>query len=351
MTNDTTAAVAEFLRTEMARHHIPGLSLAVVRQGKPVLLQGYGWANLEWQIPATPTTVYEIASITKLFTATAIMRLVESGRISLGDTLGKHLPHMPEAWHHVTVKQMLMHQSGIKSYTDVPSYWETTRHDLSREEILDLVRALPLSFAPGARSAYENTAYYLLGFLLEQISGQAYADFLRTHFFTPLGMRDTRANDYAAVVPRRAAGYSWRDGQWVNKPYYSTSGTYAAGILLSTVVDLAHWDAAVRRHAILSPQTHALMLTPHPSQAQNERQFDYWHGLGWFLLTHNEHPFAGHNGGIQGFAGSYVHFLQRDLTIILLHNQDNAIPPHEIALAVADFYLPSAPELSSHAPS
>ena len=337
--------VNEYVRQEMSRLRIPGLSLAVVQQGQPVLLSGYGWANLEWGSAAAADTVYEIASVTKLFTATAIMMLAQSGQLSLSDCIGQHLPEVPAAWRDVTLQHILTHQSGIKSYTDMPRYWETTRHDLSRAEILDLVRDLPLRFPPGERSAYDNTGYYLLGLLLERASGLSYADFLQQRIFAPLEMNDTRANDYAAVVPRRAAGYSLRGDQTVNKPYYSTAGTFSAGILLSTVADLAKWDIAVRRHALISPQTHAQMLTPHPSRQGNEQEFGYRHGLGWFLLEHKTHPFAGHNGGIQGFASSYVHFWQRDLTVILLCNLDNIPAPHEMALRVADFYLPTAPVL------
>ncbi len=349
MTDAIIDQVNNYIRQEMLRRHIPGLSLAVVQQGQPVLLAGYGQSNLEWEIGAAPDTVYEIASVTKLFTAMAIMMLVESGRLSLSDTIGQYLPEMPRTWHAITLQHILTHQSGLKPYTDMPRYWETTRHDLSREEILGLVRDLPLRFTPGERSAYDNTGYYLLGLILERASGLSYADFLQQRIFAPLQMNDTRANDYAAIVSRRAAGYSLRAGQHVNKPYYSTAGTFSAGILLSTVADLAKWDVAVRRHILIAPQTHAQMLTPHPSVQGNEQEFGYWHGLGWFLLKHNGHPFAGHNGGIQGFASSYAHFLQRDLTVILLCNLDNIETPHEIALRVADFYLPVTPEMSPQA--
>lgn len=341
-----TNQVNDYIRQEMSRLHIPGLSLAVVQGGQPVLMVGYGWANLEWEIAAAADTVYEIASVTKLFTAMGVMMLVESGQLLLQATVGEYLAKLPPAWRDITLQHILTHQSGLKPYTDMPRYWETTRHDLSREEILDLVRDQPLRFAPGERSAYDNTGYYLLGLILERVTGLSYADFLQEWIFTPLQMNDTRANDYAVVVPRRAAGYTLRHDQRCNKPYYSTAGTFSAGILLSTVADLAKWDVAVRRHALIAPQTHVQMLTPHPSRQSNEQEFGYSHGLGWFLLQHKDHPFAGHNGGIQGFASSYVHFLQRDLTIIMLCNLDNIPAPHEIALRVADFYLSTAPELS-----
>ncbi len=164
--------IDEYIQEMMIEKQIPGLSVAVVREGEAVLVQGYGLANLEHSVPATPHTAYEIASIGKTFTATAIMMLVEEAVISLEDAIAIYLDDLPLAWQSVTIKQILSHQSGIPSYTDAPNYWEITRLDLDKSEILALVNHLPLKFPPGEFSAYDNTGYYLLGLLLEQVTGQ-----------------------------------------------------------------------------------------------------------------------------------------------------------------------------------
>ncbi|MCZ7547194.1 MAG: beta-lactamase family protein [Anaerolineae bacterium] len=237
----SSEAISARIQEAMDRHRIPGLSIAVVQDGAPRLVAGFGMANVELSAPATPDTVYEIASVTKLFTATAVMRLVEEGLVALDEPIATYLPDLPSAWRPVTVRHCLAHQSGIRNYTSVPAYWDTTRLDLPRADILRLVSDLPLDFAPGARWSYDNTGYYLLGFLIERVSGLSYGAYLERHIFRPLGMEATRVNDPAALVPNRAAGYTVREGALQNAPYYSPSGTFSAGVLLSTVADMARW--------------------------------------------------------------------------------------------------------------
>lgn len=329
-------AVDNFITEAMTRHQIPGLSLAVVQDGAVRLLSGYGLAHLEHQVPATAHTVYEIASLTKLFTATAVMRLVEAGRLALTDPLAAHLPDLPPAWSAITIRHILAHQSGLKSYTQVKEYWRSTRLDVSRPAILDLVRHRPLDFQPGQRHAYDNTGYYLLGLLIEQISGQSYGQFLAEQIFEPLGMTATRVNDPYAIVPHRAAGYTGRDGHLRNAEYYSPAGTFSAGVLLSSAADLATWAATLHTDALLSPASRELMWRPHPSAAANEREFHFSLGLGWFLVDWQGRTFAGHNGDIVGFAASLVHFPAERLTGILLCNRDELETPHLLALGALE---------------
>ncbi|HEY9650339.1 MAG TPA: serine hydrolase domain-containing protein, partial [Coleofasciculaceae cyanobacterium] len=180
--------IDDYIQATMAREHIPGLSVAVIQEGEPILVKGYGLANVEHSVPATEDTVYEIASIGKTFTATVTMMLVEEGVISLNDWIVDYLDNPPEAWHPVTLKHILSHQSGIPSYTDAKNYWDITRLDLSKAEILALISELPLKFQPGDYSAYDNTGYYLLGLMLEKVTGQTYGELLRDRIFAPLGM-------------------------------------------------------------------------------------------------------------------------------------------------------------------
>ncbi len=332
-------AVHNHIRREMVQQQIPGLALSVMVQGEPVLLHGYGYANLEHEIPVTPHTVFEMASITKLFTATAVMMLVQESKLALSERLSHCLPNLPEAWQAITIRQVLTHSSGLKGYTDTPRYWETTRLDISREAILDLVRDEPLLFPPGQRYHYDNTGFYLLGLLLEQVSGKTYGDLLDALIFTPLGMADTRANDPYAIVPRRAAGYSLQDGALRNKAYYSTAGTFSAGVLLSTVSDMAKWDAALYTEKLLETAVLQQMWTPNPIERRNERLLNFSLGLGWFLVDHRETFFAGHGGGIIGFSSTYLRFLREGVSVVLFCNRDEVTEPHKLALFVAEEYM------------
>jgi CubicO group peptidase (beta-lactamase class C family) len=321
----------------MAQWHVPAISLAINFRGETVFCAGFGMANLEHMVPATDKSVYEIASITKLFTASAVAMLADIGTLSLGAPLGALLEDIPSQWRDITLAQLLSHQSGIVAYTDVPAFWEQTRLDRSPRQLLDLVRDLPLRFEPGERYGYDNTGYILLGLVIEAVSGQRYADFLTTAIFEPLGMSDSRANDYAAIVPRRAAGYEWWDNALQNKEFYSSGNTFSAGCLLSTAADLALWDRTLG--ALMSERQLAAMWEPYPSSQGNELAAGFSVGMGWFLLTHDGHRVAAHNGSTQGFSSAYVRFLDSELSVILLANSGTLGEPHELAFAAADIYL------------
>ena len=187
----------------MQRRHIPGVSVAIVKDGKVVLAKGYGLANVELGVPATADTVYQLASVTKTFTATAIMMLVAEGKLALDDRITDRLPDLPAAWQDVTVRHLLSHTSGIKSYTSVRDFYKSTRKDYARREILDLVAKEPLEFAPGEKWNYCNTGYFLLGMLIEKVTGKQYGEFMDERIFKPLGMTRTRVNDLRAIIPDR----------------------------------------------------------------------------------------------------------------------------------------------------
>ena len=332
--------VTQFVLEKLKENHVPGCSIAILRDGEVQLMMGFGLANVEHDVPASAETVYEIASITKLFTATAIMQLVQAGKLKLSDPITSHLPDLPTAWSAVTIRHILTHQSGIKSYTAVDAYWDTTRLDISRSAILDLVRDLPLQFTPGTRQAYDNTGYYLLGLLIEAVSGESYGDYLRRHVFAPLGMDDTRVNDPYEIVPRRASGYSVENKTVRNKVYYSPSGTFSAGVLLSTVVDLAKYAQSLYGDVLLSEPMRRLMWEGVVSAEKNELANNFQLGLGWFLVDWKDgRTFAGHNGSIVGFASAFAHFLDDRTTVIVLGNSDQLSAPQLLGFEVADLLL------------
>jgi CubicO group peptidase (beta-lactamase class C family) len=236
--------VDDFIRAEMKRENIPGLSLAVLKHGNILKEKGYGLANVEWSVPATPETVYQLASVTKCFTATAVMQLVEDESLTLKDRIATHLPNLPKAWSEITVWHLLTHSSGIKSYTQLAEIADHPERTFTKDEMIALVADLPLEFRPGERYDYSNTGYYLLGMLIEKVSGQSYGAFLKRRIFTPAGMTSTRVNDFSELIPRRATGYVLRDGAIRNGLFVNPSQPFAAGALVTSA---RIWPSGMQR--------------------------------------------------------------------------------------------------------
>ncbi len=230
--------VDDYISARMRQLHIPGLSLAIVRDGRITKAQGYGFANLELRAHATKETVYEIGSNTKQFTAAAIMMLVEDGKIRLEDTITKYFPEAPETWRGITIKHLLTHTSGIQNHVAVPHWLDAFRTNLAfetapaRDELLKMFFKLPLEFQPGETWAYDNTGYYLLGIIIEKASGKSYWQFLDERIFKPLGMDATRSTDPQALVPNRASGYEWKTDHFENRPILLPPIAFSAGSLL-----------------------------------------------------------------------------------------------------------------------
>lgn len=343
--------IDEYIQTTMTKNQIPGLSVAVVQEGEPVLVKGYGLANLEHSVPATEHTVYEIASVGKTFTATVTMMLVEEEVISIDKPITDYLNHPPLAWQSVTIKHILSHQSGIPSYTDVPNYWEITRLDLSKPEILALVTDLPLKFSPGEFSAYDNTGYYLLGLMLEKVTGQSYGDLLQERIFTPLAMNATVMNHPRDIVLHRAAGYRLPNTQLINKPYYSPSVTYSAGGQISSVEDMVKWEQALYNATLLKSSTLDMMWTSHPpNQGDDWQKLKCVAGLGWWVLNYEDRRVVGHNGSILGFASNITRFIDDKITVIIFCNLDKISRPDAIAKEIAGYYCPSLQEIELQPP-
>ncbi|WP_392534706.1 serine hydrolase domain-containing protein [Nostoc sp. C117] len=335
----------------MTKNQIPGLSVAVVQEGEPVLVKGYGLANVEHSVAATEYTVYEIASVGKTFTATVTMMLVEKGVISLDESITDYLDNLPLAWQSVTIGHILSHQSGIPSYTDAPNYWELTRLDLSKSEILALVTDLPLKFPSGEFSAYDNTGYYLLGLVLEKVTGQSYGDLLQTRIFGPLGMNATVMNDPRDIVPHRAAGYRLPSSKLINKPYYSPSVTYSAGGQLSSVKDMVKWEQSLCSATLLKQSTLDLMWTAHfPKRGNNWEKLKYVAGLGWWVFNYGDRRVVGHNGSILGFTSNITRFIHDKITVILLCNLDKISRPDAIAKEIAGYYCPALRKIALQPP-
>jgi CubicO group peptidase (beta-lactamase class C family) len=312
-------------------------TVLVARDGKPILNQGFGQANRELNVPVKPDTAFRLGSITKQFTAASIMQLSEQGKLSIDDPIGKYYAAAPASWKKVTLKHLLTHRSGIPSYTDLPNFFRTlAQTERSPEQIIEMTRDLPLQFEPGSKFSYDNSGYIILGFVIEKVSGEKYADYVRKHILEPLGMKHSGYDDTRAIVPGRAAGYEVEKGVWTNAPYIDMSLPYAAGSLYSTTGDLLLWEEAFFTDKVVSKASRAAMTTDYGSN----------YGFGLVPKTLGTHRLIGHSGGINGFSTNLRRYPDDGLTVVVLSNLESA-PSMEIAQELAALYLglPAAPVL------
>ncbi|MDI1243594.1 MAG: serine hydrolase [bacterium] len=317
----------------------PGASVIVVRDGRVILRKGYGRANMELGVPVEPDMVFRIGSITKQFTAVAILMLSEQGKLSLEDDITKFLPDYPTKGQKVTIEHLLTHTSGIKSYTSLPEWAAQWRKDISMSELIGIFKDKPMDFAPGDRWAYNNSAYVLLGAVIEKISGQTYGDFVENNIFAPLGMKNSFYDNTDRVIPRRVAGYSKGKDGFVNAAYLSMTQPHAAGSLVSTVDDLAIWDAALYTDKLVKQTSLARAWTS--AKLNNAKATNY--GYGWSISNYEGHPIIEHSGGINGFA-SYALRMPRDKVFVaMLTNRDFESPGKHVlkiaALAIGKPYI------------
>ncbi len=326
-------AVAGKVRAEMQRQHIPGLSLLVIQDGKTVLAQGFGLANVELQVPVKPETVFQSGSVGKQFTATAIMMLVEDGKVGLDDPLTKYFHDAPQAWNDVTVRELLSHTAGFGDY---PKNFDF-RKDWSEDEELKLIESIALRFPPGTKWEYSNLGYVTLGVLIHRVTGEFYGDFLEQRIFQPLGMNSTRIISEADIVPNRAAGYRMVKGELKNQEWVAPLvNTTADGSLYFTTLDLAKWDAALYPEKLLKRSSLDLMWTPVKLKNGETNKGNY--GFGWFIEQRKGHRCIHHDGSWQGFETAIDRYVDDHLTVVALDNLADS-KPGEITQHVAELYL------------
>jgi D-alanyl-D-alanine carboxypeptidase len=313
-----------------------GLSVAVARGERLVLNKGYGKADLEHNVPATDASIFRIASVTKQFTAAAVLRLVERGKLALDDEITKYVDFLMRG-RTVTIRHLLTHTSGIKNYTDVPGFFETgTTRDLAPANVLDPVRDLPMDFEPGTKWAYSNTGYHLLGMVIEKVTGVPYAKHMQDEFFTPLHLTHTRYDIATDVIPGRARGYGVINGAPANASYLSMTIPYAAGGLLSSAGDLVKWQLALNGGKVVSAESFKQMTTPAALSDGSVASY----GFGLFMSEVDGHPNFMHEGGIPGFNSILVYFTNEHLSIEVISNSPAASAGQIAAeIARADFAM------------
>lgn len=331
----------DYVRSQIRLRHIPGLSLAVVKNGRVVRAQGYGLANVEMNVPASSHTVYQLASLTKQFTATAIMLLVQDGKIAVDDPICSYVDGLPETWRAITLRHLLTHTSGLKDYLteaeDAPGSSVKSHEETTPEKNVRSISGFPLDFAPGERYAYSNSNYLLLSMVVHRVSGLPYDQFLAERVFKPLQMTTTRLTSSQDLIPDRAAGYTWTGTQWRNSAALNpTLWDNGDGGILSTVLDLAKWDAALYQNTILTEASKRQMWTPlHLNDGQAGS-----YGFGWGIGEQKGHRLLWHTGGRPGTSTAIARYVDDRLTVIVLADQDNS-RCIDIAHRIAGFYLPS----------
>jgi D-alanyl-D-alanine carboxypeptidase len=299
---------------ELVRKHRLSGAVSVAKDGKPVLRKGYGLANAEWDIPNTPDTKFRIGSITKQFTAVAILQLVEQGKLKLDDPIARHYDGAPAAWEKVTIHHLLNHTSGIPSYTNIKGFFQSSgsRNPLTSAEIVKITQDKPLEFEPGSQYNYNDSAFVLLGHLVEKLSGMKYDAYLREKILTPAGLTDTGYDWTGTVLRKRASGYS-PDG--TNTTYLDMTLPHGAGAMYSTVDDMVQWDRALIAGKLIGKESWTKMTTPGRSN----------YGYGLIIKTIAGHNSQSHGGGINGFNTHFMRFPDDGVVIAVFSNVNGPV--------------------------
>lgn len=312
--SEVASKAEEYMTARAARDKFSG-TILIAQDGKPIIRRAYGLANIELDVPCKPETVYRLGSITKQFTATAVLILQEQGKLKLSDPVSKYVPKAPKSWDKITIEHLLTHTSGIPNYTGLPSFAKLMTTKLALPELIATFKDLPLDFPPGEKFKYSNSGYIVLGQVIETATAKPYERFLKDAILGPLGMGASGYDNPIVILKNRAAGYSKFLGLVIaNADYIDMSLPHAAGALYSTVDDLLKWDQAITTAKLVPAKSLEAMFTP--------RKGNY--GYGWMIerkfgLTRQQH-----GGRIPGFVAMIERFPAEKLLIVILSNQDYA---------------------------
>ena len=335
--------IDQYVTAQMRDQHIPGLEVGIYRRGQIVFAKGYGLASVELNVPVRPEMVFQSGSVGKQFTATAIMMLVEAGKIDLEDSIGKYFEHAPKRWQAIKIKHLLSHTSGLGEYE---SEERTTafglfnfRQDLTEEQLLERMETMTIDFAPGEKWRYTNTNFVLLGIVIHKVTGQFYGDFLAQRIFEPLSMSSTRIISDIEIIPNRAVGYELENGVLRNQTWVSpTFNSTADGALYFNVLDLAKWDGALYGEQLLKQATLQRMWTVFPLNNGQPNSGHY--GFGWEMNAVRGHKIIEHGGTWQGFRSHIARYVDDGLTIVVLSNVSPS-SPSKMAHAIAGLCDPA----------
>lgn len=327
LTNSCAASIAESFDAALAPHFSladkPGAVVIVTKRGKTLFKKAYGLADLEHQIPLQADMIFRLGSMTKQFTAVAVLMLADEGKLSVKDEITKYLKDYPTQGRKITIEHLLTHTSGIKSYTDLPAFRDMVAVDKTEQQIIDLIKSEVLEFEPGEKFLYGNSGYFLLGVIIEKVAGMPYPNFMAKRIFEPLGMTKTAYEGYERTAEKRVQGYNG------TKKAISISMTlpFSAGALVSTVDDLAKWNAAISAGQLLKPTTWKQAFTPYRLNKGAATNYGY----GWVLKQFNGRETAMHDGAISGFLASAMRFPADDIYVAVLMNDERNTTWHYIS--------------------
>lgn len=338
---DPGAKLSESAYAELLDKHFdrdgPGASVLVMKKGENIYRNAIGFANLELEVLMKPEHVHRIGSITKQFTAVAILMLWEQGKLDLQDPITKFIPDYPTKGKTITVEHLLTHTSGIKSMTGMPGFFEQAKNDISTTEMMDYFKNEPMDFDPGEEFRYNNSGYYLLGVIIENLSGKTYADFIQANIIGRTGMHNSHYGGFQKLIPMRADGYEAQGEQYVNAAYLSMTQPYAAGALVSNVDDLYNWYKALFSYQLIKKET--LEKAFEPYQLNNGEYTEY--GYGWGVGTLYGSPKIEHGGGIPGFLTQCIYLPEEELFVVVFSNC-NCQSPSAVAELIAGIESESA---------
>jgi CubicO group peptidase (beta-lactamase class C family) len=323
---------------------VAGISVAVVRGSDTLLMKGYGQVDLEWDVP-TPVdggASYEIGSMTKQFTSASILQLVEDGKLDLDADITTYLPDYDTQGYTIPVRRLLDHTSGIKGYTEMPVFGEIAMRKLPRDSLVTLVEAAPLDFEPGTALIYNNSAYFLLGLIIEEVTGKTYEEYVAENLFGPLGMADSYYCSERAIRQHRAHGYDGSPGGLVRAAYLDHTWPYAAGSLCSSVGDLVRWNQALHGGGLLSEGSYRALITPMPLKDGTPTRY----GMGLGIMGQGKHRSISHGGGINGFLSDGRYYPEEGLIIVVLQNSTGPRGPGALGAALAELVLGPEPGIT-----
>lgn len=334
---DLVAALDSAAGAHAADSTVAGVAVAVVQGTDTLLLDGFGYADLEFDVPTPPDAVYEIGSVTKQFTAAAVLQLVEAGSIDLDADVTDYLPDFGTRGHRVPVRRLLDHTSGIRSYTSMTVFGDLVMKELPRDTLVSLIASEPFDFEPGSAMIYNNSAYFLLGLIIEEVSGQPYEEYVAEHLFGPAGMRDSYYCDARATVRHRAHGYAWRGPEegLRRKSYLDHTWPYAAGSLCSSAGDLVAWNRTLHGGHLLDDASYETMTSPGTLSDGTRLRY----AMGLSVHDARGHRVMEHGGGINGFLTQNAYYPDDDLHVVVLQNSTGPTGPGDLAESLARLVL------------
>jgi CubicO group peptidase (beta-lactamase class C family) len=347
---ETPSEKVDALLSGLIQTNDPGMAVLVAQNGKILFEKGYGLADLEHHVPITPQTTFRIASITKQFTAAAILKLQEQGKLSVNDKLSKYIPDFPRG-NEVTLRQLLTHTSGIHDYSPEPDHLGDVAKPTTTEAEIELIKKQkPLyDFDPGTKWKYDNSGYELLGYIVEKVSGQSYGDFLRENFFQPLGMTNTGVYGPGLGLPHEALGYSLGTNDFEAPFYIDPSWSGGDGALYSTVEDLYRWNEKIFNGQVLDAASFKAAFTPvatKPSQLNSGNGY----GFGWYVGPYRGLRDISHGGARPGFTSMLLRFPDEKFTVVVLANADGRpnVSANSLAYQIVNIFLADKIALPGH---